>query len=424
MGSGKSYEAIKTAILLALKSGRRIVTNISGINENVCLDYLVKKGSDSSKLGSIVSVSNERVSEPNFFPGEIATEFKFEILDWIPLKELHYYAQHFALSQGKNFTKTNYQLIVPSLVKLKNAGFDIGSCLVEAATKEWKSIEFDYFDGRPRNSVFAEIPDSGPSVVQPGDLVVIDEAWRYWADSTKLTPEHMNFFRMHRHYTRADGVACDLLILIQDFASLHRFLRGVCELVLVFTKMKSLGFMSRYRVETYEGRPSRKTLVSRSTLQKYDKDIFPMYKSYDGVKGSESVIDDRQNLFKNKWFVGVMFFAFCGLIAAGYWFFNYVQNMKNGGSPSKPQLNSSISQNHQPSTLAVQPNQPTISPSAEARLVGVFQHDSGESTVIFQLPDGRLVRQRMDSGVIDGWQSVAGYQGRLASFSFQPRSKQ
>jgi len=51
----------------------------------------------------------------------------------------------------------------------------------------------------------------------------------------------MNFFRMHRHYVAADGVACDLLVIIQDFGSLNRFLRGVCELVLVFNKLKVLG---------------------------------------------------------------------------------------------------------------------------------------------------------------------------------------
>ena len=32
-----------------------------------------------------------------------------------------------------------------------------------------------------------------------------------------------------------------MLVIIQDFGSLNRFLRGVCELVLVFNKLKVLG---------------------------------------------------------------------------------------------------------------------------------------------------------------------------------------
>lgn len=423
MGSGKSYEAVKTAILGALKKGRRVITNISGFDQSACFSLLTTAGFQPDMIGPVVVVSNERVAEPNFFPGEKVRPFKFDVPEWVPLRELHYYSQNYTLNQGKAFSRTYFQLMLPALKVLRASGMDIGSCLVEAATREWKTFEASYFQDRPVGSVFAEIPDAGPSVVQPGDLVVIDEAWRYWADSGRPSHEHMNFFRMHRHYVDENGVSCDLVVLIQDFGSLNRFLRGVCELTLVFYKLKALGLMNRYRVESYEGRPSRKTLISTTPWQKYEKKYFPLYKSYDGNGGKEAQIDTRQSIFANKLFLIVMACAAIGLIGAGWWFVRYVVRLQSGGDSSKH-----VAAANQPGQTASKSGSELVSSSSpssasDVRLVGLIEHSTGETTVIFQLSDGRTVRQRMNAGQIDGWQSVAGYQGRMASFFMGAKGK-
>ena len=434
MGSGKTYEAVKNGVIPAIKAGRRVVTNIAGVDSEKIRAYLIERGSKPEDLGHVVHVTNDAVSQPGFFPGEGQTRLRFEVPDWVPLRQLQYYSDEFVMHQGKNFTKTAFQLLLPELKKLQSRNIDLGSCLVAAAHKEWKGFQADWFFDKPAGEAFAEMPDTGPSVVEPGDFVVIDEAWRYWSVNNKLTSEHMNFFRMHRHYIGKDGVACDLLVLIQDFGSLNRFLRGVCELVLIFYKLKVFGFISRYRIEVYEGRPRKATLVSTSPLQKYDKKIFPLYKSYDGHAGTENRTDDRQNLLKNKWFVGSLVAGLLLFIFTGNWFFHYLSRLRNGGTSqaasSQSPPNGALAAGHAvagTSSALAGPGAgsgPGATPVVDdARLVGVIESSSGETLVMFQLSDGRLVRRRMTAGLIDGWQSVAGYQGRMVSFYFGGKVK-
>lgn len=431
MGSGKSYEAVKNGVLPALKAGRRVVTNIKGLSSDGCRKFLIDRGAKEDQLGSVVVVDNEDVLQPGFFPGEAKVEFKFEVPEWVPLRELRYYADHYVTIHGKTFTKTPFNALLPELKALLDRGYDVGSCLVSDAIAEKKDFRASSFYNKGAE-FRCEIPDNGPSIVQPGDFVILDEVWRFWPDQGKLLAEHMNFFRMHRHYVGEDGTSCDLLVLIQDFKSLHRFLRGVCELVLIFYKLKTLGWSSRYRVETYEGRPTKSTLVSTSPLQKYQKEIFPLYQSYDGNKGKESSTDDRQNIFKNPWLQFIGLFAVSVLIYSGYWFVGYVSKLRNGGEePSTVSVGSSAS------TSAKNAAQAGLAPSggtsavkaaagvtdAESRLLGVVVGSRGETLVLLQLADGRIVRRRMDAGMVDGWSSVAGHDGRMVGFTFGSKAK-
>jgi zona occludens toxin len=331
MGSGKSYEGISTAALNALRQGRRVVTNIAGVNFEAIRDHLgpMKDGALLSE-DRVVVIQSKRITEPHFF-------------------------------------------------------FD-------------PEVEAD-------------------SVVKPGDLVLIDEVWAFWGKDSKLSAEHQKFFRMHRHYVESSsGVSSDLVVMIQDITSLHRFIRGVVETTFKFTKMKTLGLASCYRVEVYEGsRQTRATLVSAS-VKRYDKRIFPLYKSYDAGSGKEKSVDDRQNLFRNKWFVFVMVAALAGLGAGGLWFYRYVSNLRSG-SMGKPQPVQATG-GSQPSPQAGTVSPSSVPLSTDVRLIGVVQHGTGETTAVFQLADGRVVQQRMDAGLIDGWQTVAGYQGHMVGFVF------
>lgn len=341
MGSGKTYEAVSTVALTALKAGRRVVTNISGFNFEAIRDYIGPlKGGALLESDRILVIQSERIRLPNFF-----------------------------------------------------------------------------YD-----------PDAeADSVVKPGDLVLIDEVWAFWGTDTKLSSEHQKFFRMHRHYTElGTGTSCDLVIMIQDLSSLHRFIRGVLESNFKFTKLKSLGLSSHYRVEVYEGNKQRRATLVSASVKKYDKRIFPLYKSYDAGVGKEKVVDDRQNIFRNGWFVGVMIASVIGLLVAGWWFVGWVSKMRAGGASHN------LVQKEQSTPGAVQGStSPTGAPSAKAlpdvskdvRLVAVLEPSMGEVTVILQTSDGRYFRQRMNSGLVDGWQSVAGYQGHMVGFAFGGRSK-
>lgn len=340
MGSGKTYEAVSTAILNALKMGRRVVTNISGINFEAIRDHLgpLKDGSMLTP-DKILQIQSKRISEPYFF-----------------------------------------------------------------------------FD--------PEVPHE--TVVLPGDLVCIDEVWAFWGTDCKLLPEHQKFFRMHRHYTeQGTGTSCDLCIQIQDLMSLHRFIRGVLESTYKFTKLKTIGWSSGYRVEVYEGQRQRKASLVSVSVKKYDKKIFPLYQSYEGGAGSEKTVDNRQNLFRNKWFLGSMTLGLVGLIWFGWWFFNYVGHLRNGGQadPAKVHQQSASSQTQSQAPGQLPASGGATQLAGDARLVAVLEPTKGETLVIFQMSDGRFVRQRMNAGIVDGWQTVAGYQGRMVGFFFGDKSK-
>lgn len=254
------------------------------------------------------------------------------------------------------------------------------------------------------------------SIVKPGDLVLIDEVWAFWGTDSKLLPEHQKFFRMHRHYTESDsGVSCDLVIMIQDLSSLHRSIRGVIESNFKFTKLKSLGLTSRYRLEIFEGNRQRRGSLVTASVKKYDKRIFPLYKSYDAGTGKESVVDARQNLLNNKYFLVVMVIAIFGFIGAGWWFVRYVNNLQNGGVPSK-QINSSNGTQSKSSAGSASTSENRSQSRSQARLVALVEQPGGESLILIQFADGRFLRQRMNGGVIDGWQSTAAIDGQLVGF--------
>lgn len=226
-GSGKSYEVTSSVIVPAIDAGRRVVTNIDGIDEAAVHAYIESsiRKEQGRPLGTIVLVDNDRVGQPHFFPSESNLD--------------------------------------------------------------------------------------SPCVVQPGDLVVLDEAWRFWpSDGGKLAPEHMQFFRMHRHFTHRDtGVACDIALVIQDISGLHRNVRNVVECSFRTTKLKSLGLSTSYRLEVFEG--YRQTRRSRIDLyvKRYRKEIFSLYRSYSTANGRESAIDQRQNILRNPslWFWSALF---------------------------------------------------------------------------------------------------------------------
>lgn len=150
-------------------------------------------------------------------------------------------------------------------------------------------------------------PDA-PSIVQAGDLIVVDEAWRHWNTGQKISPEHMQFFRMHRHYTHPEtGVSCDLALIFQSIGDVHRSVREVVEVLARTVKIKTLGLARTYRIELYEGGKLTKAARFARKVQKYDKDIFPLYKSYAGGDGKEVTVDKRQNVLRNPmiWVVSV-----------------------------------------------------------------------------------------------------------------------
>lgn len=182
------------------------------------------------------------------------------------------------------------------------------------------------------------------SVVLPGDLVVVDECWRWWAAGAKITRAHMTFFRMHRHFVNpVTGATCDLVLVVQDISDLDRKLKVVVENTYRMSKHKALGVSNRYRVDVFLSYRTSKPPF-KSLQRKYNKAIFALYQSYSqgSTAGKEAPIDDRANIFKGMAFkLGIPIFLLVFLGAVwGVWGFFHPDAPPvagaPGATPSKP----------------------------------------------------------------------------------------
>lgn len=243
-GSGKSYEVVRGVILPNVAKGRRIVTNVAGLQVDKINAYCVDKlGADPEHLGEIVTIKNEQVTEKNFFP--------------------------------------------------------------------------------------VENQDNSGCVVQGGDIVVLDECWRWYVTGEKLPDGHLTFFRMHRHFTHPEtGQSCDIVLIVQAIDDLQRKVRATVEKSYLMKKHKDLGFSDRYLVSIFSGNRQTKTALTESFQGKYDPEVFALYTSYSQSKATankEEQADKRGNVFNRggiKYGLPLAVIGICAGIWKGWAFFH------------------------------------------------------------------------------------------------------
>lgn len=243
-GSGKSYEAVSNVILPAFQNGRRVVTNIYGVN----VDKIRALYPDAA--GELVSVDNDAVLQADFFPYK---------------------------------------------------GFENSFC-------------------------------------QPGDLIVIDEAWRIFGSDKDITSQQKSFIAEHRHFTHPEtGISCDLVIVNQSLSNIARFLKDKIETTYRMRKLKALGLNKHYCVDVYSGHKIYKSNQITTSRNKYDPKIFSLYQSYDGVNGTEKQTDKRQNIFnsgKVRFFLVLFPIMF---LVSGYLIWSFFANFGHADALKLPQ---------------------------------------------------------------------------------------
>lgn len=307
MGSGKSYECVSSVIVPAVKAGRRVVTNVDGIDGDAIRAYCIEKfGMSADQLGSVVHCTNEDVSKVDFLPY-----------------------------------------------------------------------------GR----------DDVDTFCKAGDMICIDEAWRFWGTDCKLLPEHKVFFREHRHYVHPDTkVSCDLVLMVQDIGDLNRALKVVVEVTFRTTKLKTLGLDKSYRVEWWEG--YKLTNKGRVGVQnkRYDPEVFPLYSSYSGGKGKELQVDGRQNVLKNPklWLIAVgVLVMFAVSVYSIVGFFSGKQVKGAASAPASAAASSSGKVEARASTSSTQQQASPPQYSDRWRVVGIMR-TGDEYMVVVSGPDGRI----------------------------------
>ncbi|QLB14722.1 hypothetical protein A6B39_04275 [Mannheimia granulomatis] len=215
--------------------------------------------------------------------------------------------------------------------------------LVEYCSKDNKKITREHLgallkvtDEECQQENFFPYKGSENTICQAGDLICLDEVWRIFP-SDKIHKNHRSFIAEHRHFTNEKGDCCDLVVINQSVAGIPRFIKDRIESTFVMRKMTMFGSAKRYRVDVFTGVKINKTSLIAQYHNKYDKAIFNLYKSFDGVNGKQNVVDDRQNFFKSGQFKLIVLSAvFC--LGISFYYFNNLLNKYDVGKSEEATL--------------------------------------------------------------------------------------
>lgn len=271
----------------------------------------------------------------------------------------------------------------------------------------------DFFPGDASLDKPCAVPDLVADRVVGGDLVVIDEATRYWPMGEKVSKEAQFFFREHRHFSNEVGHTCDMVVIDPDLMLLARPLRGKIELSSITHKPKGLG-LNKYTVRMY--RQCKLTVKPQSVGGPYSfkPEVYALYRSYSHEGAKESSIDGRQNILRSKFLWAYVAFLFAVLGSAGYFLWGYFHPAPS--SVADP-VSSGV-MTHAPGQVhpvvpvsVVAPVGPVV--SQHWRLVGSYSGPSG-SWVVLADPDGRI-RLESPSVFSGGLVAVGQVDGALVS---------
>ncbi|EGB7049009.1 zonular occludens toxin [Salmonella enterica] len=99
-GAGKSYEMVRSVIIPSMMAGRRIVTNVYGVDNEKIKQYCIDKNKASpDELGELIFVTNEQVIQADFYPVPDVVEPICHAGDLVILDECHRFFDDNKMSQ-------------------------------------------------------------------------------------------------------------------------------------------------------------------------------------------------------------------------------------------------------------------------------------------------------------------------------------
>jgi len=238
MGSGKTYEVVSEVILNSLRQGRRVVSNIAGLDIKEFTIILQSEGVPLEAIGELVLVTHAQVLNPQFW-----------LTDTDDLS-----------SRISGFIASVTGEKIPCI----RAGDVV--CLDEI-WRFWNGFSTKDEDGKKR----------------PDRVMNFFRMHRQMPD-----PE--------------SGLTCEIVLITQDPQDASRQVRGVVETIYCMTKLTALGMDKLYRVDIYARKITRSPLrsIQRSYNPKYFP-LYASHsqKKEGGADAVEQSVDKRGNLFAN-----------------------------------------------------------------------------------------------------------------------------
>jgi zona occludens toxin len=242
---GKTYEVVVYVVLSALRQGRRVVSNIAGLNYDAMCQMLFAEGLTEDKIGKLVCVTHKEIENPFF----------------------------------------------------------------------WRTDED---------------PDDVETFIQLGDLIALDEIWRFWKKRGDIHPRAMNFFRMHGHMPHPKtGLICEIALISQATRDINENIRAVIEETILMVKNTKLGMDDSYVAHIFQrDSTAKRDLIRTLAPRKYNSVFFNLYKSHSkkmegAAEPLEKNPDKRGNIFHGALFkFGIPFSLFL-ILPAGYFLYRF-----------------------------------------------------------------------------------------------------
>lgn len=295
--AGKSYEVVVNVILASLRQGRRVVSNIAGLNYEKFCELLYQEGFSQEQIGELVCVEHKALDDPLFWRTDSDNETGIE------------------------------------------------------------------------------------SFIQPGDLVALDEIWRFWKKRGDIHPRAMNFMRMHGHMTHpTTGLTCEIALITQSIRDINENIRDVVAETFQMVKNTKLGSNKSYIVHVFQrGSTSKSDFIRTLSPRFYKPEFFPLYKSHSQHKSgdadaSEKNPDDRGNILKGAIFKIGIPLAIVFMASGFYFLWKFFH-------PASPVAQAQISASSSSAVVPINPYAPVAPPAPAApevswRVIGFYQHDS------------------------------------------------
>lgn len=253
-GSGKSFEAVKK-IVDNLQAGRTICTNIDGMDDPICQEY----------LKNLLQMDDYTFSRRFIFLDKHQVKRFWKTEEIIDLKHVHD-------SANNTFDDVTTVLNVPICPQ--------GSLVVIDEVHK-------YFNARDWNEEKTEVDENGKKVS-------LNRAMADWAST-------------HRH------LGFDVVLITQDIDKVDKQVRSMTEWCYYFRKVNFFGgaVQKKYLCYAYSGDDHGGKPLSKNVRTYYPK-YFPCYKSYSNADAKEIGFMTHVNILKHPIFYAIpVVICFC-----------------------------------------------------------------------------------------------------------------
>jgi zona occludens toxin len=137
--------------------------------------------------------------------------------------------------------------------------------------------------------------DENLESIPGGTLIVLDEAWRIFPAGQmmhKVSQAYKSFFAEHRHRVGRNGLAQDIVLIVQDLTKVAAWARADIDKTFVATKLDAAGMDNKFRVDIYQGGvkgPKYPAPDLGFSIQEYKPEVYQFYQSHTKGTGSAGI---------------------------------------------------------------------------------------------------------------------------------------